>query len=204
MTIFSKIIAGEIPSYKIAENDKFYAFLDVFPLREGHTLVVPKTEVDKLFDLDDDYLSELLTFAKPIAKAIEAAFKPNRCGLSVIGLEVPHAHMHLVPISSSNDLNFTQPKQKVSEEALKAVQEKILTHLLLYFFIAHRCLHHTAHEVAELLCVGVERQESILILGFKSSEHFLHFGFGGRGLGGCCADNEKGSEGEAGIFHVDV
>ncbi len=129
MTIFSKIVTGEIPSYKIAENDKFYAFLDVFPLREGHTLVVPKTEVDKLFDLDDDYLSELLTFARPIAKAIEAAFKPNRCGLSVIGLEVPHAHVHLVPINSSNDLNFTQPKPRASDEALRAVQERILSQL---------------------------------------------------------------------------
>lgn len=129
MTLFSKIIAGEIPSYKIAENEKFYAFLDVFPLREGHTLVIPKTEVDKLFDLGDDYLSEALTFAKPIAKAIEAAFACNRCGLSVIGLEVPHAHVHLVPINSSNDLNFTQPKLRASDEALKAVQEKILSQL---------------------------------------------------------------------------
>lgn len=129
MTIFSKIIAGEIPSYKIAENEKFYAFLDVFPLREGHTLVVPKTEVDNLFDLGDDYLSELLVFAKPIAKAIEKAFRCNRCGISVIGLEVPHAHVHLVPINSSNDLNFTQPKPKASDEELKKVQGKILSQL---------------------------------------------------------------------------
>lgn len=127
MTLFSKIIAGEIPSYKIAENDKFFAFLDVFPLREGHTLVIPKIETDNLFDLDDAYLSELLTFAKPIAKAIEKAFPCNRCGLSVIGLEVPHAHLHLVPINSSNDLNFTQPKPKANNEDLKAVQQKILS-----------------------------------------------------------------------------
>ena len=129
MTLFSKIIAGEIPSYKIAEDEKFYAFLDVFPLREGHTLVVPKTEVDNLFDLGDEYLSELLTFAKPIAKAIEKAFHCNRCGISVIGLEVPHAHLHLVPINSSNDLNFTQAKPKASDKDLKTVQEKILSQL---------------------------------------------------------------------------
>ena len=129
MTIFSKIIAGEIPSYKIAENEKFFAFLDIFPLREGHTLVVPKTEVDNLFDLPEEYLKEMLVFAQPIAKAIEKAFKCNRCGISVIGLEVPHAHMHLIPINSSNDLNFTQHKPKASEESLKKVQEKILTHL---------------------------------------------------------------------------
>lgn len=129
MTLFSKIIAGEIPSYKIAENEKFFAFLDVFPLREGHVLVVPKTEVDQLFDLDDTYLSEMLTFAKPIAKAIEKAFDCNRCGVSVIGLEVPHAHMHLVPINSSNDLNFTQPKSKASDNALNKAQEKILSAL---------------------------------------------------------------------------
>jgi histidine triad (HIT) family protein len=126
MTIFSKIISGEIGSYKIAENESFFAFLDVFPLREGHVLVVPKTEVNKVFDLGDDYLSQMLVFAKPIAKAIEKAFPCNRCGISVIGIEVPHAHMHLIPINSANDLNFTQPKMKVSEEELKKVQEKIL------------------------------------------------------------------------------
>ena len=108
MTIFSKIIAGEIPGYKIVENDKFSAFLDAFPLREGHTLVVPKLEVDNMFDLPEDYLSELLVFAQPIAKAIEKAFDCNRCGISVVGLEVPHAHMHLIPINSANDLNFNQ------------------------------------------------------------------------------------------------
>jgi len=126
MTIFSKIIAGEIPSYKIAENEHFFAFLDIFPLREGHVLVVPKTEVDNLFDLPAEYLSEMLLFARPIAKAIEKAFDCNRCGISVIGLEVPHAHVHLVPINSANDLNFTQAKHKASEEFLKEVQEKIL------------------------------------------------------------------------------
>ena len=129
MTLFSKIIAGDIPSYKIAENEKFFAFLDVFPLQVGHVLVVPKTEVDNLFDLGDDYLREMLVFAKPIAKAIEKAFKCNRCGVSVIGLEVPHAHVHLVPINSANDLNFTQPKPKASDEDLKKTQERILAHM---------------------------------------------------------------------------
>jgi len=128
-TVFSKIIAGEIPAYKIAENEHFYAFLDIFPLKEGHVLVVPKTEVDKLFDLEDDLLSELLVFAKPIAKAIERAFPCDRCGLSVIGLEVPHAHMHLLPINSSDDLNFTRPKLKLSPEQLVAVQQKIVHQL---------------------------------------------------------------------------
>lgn len=129
MTLFSKIIAGEIPSYKIAENEQFFAFLDVFPLREGHVLVIPKVETDKIFDLDDEYLSRMLVFAKPIAKAIEASFRCNRCGISVIGLEVPHAHMHLVPINSSNDLNFTQPKMKADDEDLKRVQVLILKQL---------------------------------------------------------------------------
>lgn len=129
MTIFSKIIAGEIPSYKIQENEKFLAFLDVFPLREGHVLVVPKTEVNKLFDLDDAILHEMLVFAKPIAKAIEKAFDCNSCGIAVIGLEVPHAHMHLVPINTSNDLNFTQPKLILSEVQLKEIQRKVLAHL---------------------------------------------------------------------------
>lgn len=129
MTIFSKIIKGEIPSYKIAENEKFFAFLDIFPLREGHVLVVPKIETDKFFDVPDDYLSEMLVFAKPIAHAIEKSFPCNRCGLSVIGLEVPHAHLHLVPIDESDDLNFTRGKIKVTPEQLKAAQEKIVGNL---------------------------------------------------------------------------
>jgi histidine triad (HIT) family protein len=126
MTIFSRIIAGDIPSYKIAENDKFFAFLDIFPLREGHVLVVPKTEVDNLFDLPAAYLQEMLVFAQPIAKAIEKAFDCNRCGISVIGLEVPHAHIHLIPINSANDLNFTQAKPQASAESLTKVQGKIV------------------------------------------------------------------------------
>lgn len=131
MTLFSKIINGEIPSYKIAENDRFYAFLDIFPLREGHTLVVPKVEVDKFFDLPETYLAGMLVFARPIARAIEKAFDCNRCGLSVVGLEVPHAHLHLVPIDSSDDLNFTRHKLKLSPAQLKAAQESILRHLSL-------------------------------------------------------------------------
>lgn len=129
MTIFSKIIAGEIPSYKIAENEKCFAFLDIFPLVKGHTLVIPKIEVDNLFDLPQDYLSELLVFAQPIAKAIERSFRCNRCGISVVGLEVPHAHIHLVPINSMDDLNFTRGKLKLSENELKEAQEKILSNL---------------------------------------------------------------------------
>jgi histidine triad (HIT) family protein len=129
MTIFSKIIAGEIPSYKIAENEKFFAFLDIFPLREGHVLVVPRVETDKFFDLSDEYLSEMLVFAKPIAKAIERSFNCNRCGIEVIGLEVPHAHLHLIPINTANDLNFNQSKLKLSNEQLEKIRDKIISNL---------------------------------------------------------------------------
>jgi histidine triad (HIT) family protein len=129
MTVFSKIIAGDIPSYKIAENESFFAFLDIFPLREGHVLVVPKIETDKLFDLPDALLAEMLLFAKPIAHAIEKAFCCNRCGITVVGLEVPHAHLHLIPINSANDLNFTQHKPQALADKLKRVQEKILSAL---------------------------------------------------------------------------
>ncbi|WP_346236355.1 HIT family protein [Niabella insulamsoli] len=129
MTIFSKIIAGTIPSYKIAENEQFIAFLDIMPLRRGHVLVVPKIEVDKLFDVPDTYLSELLVFAKPIARAIERSFDCNRCGVSVVGIEVPHAHVHLIPINDANDLNFVQPKLKLSEDELKEVQQLIVSNL---------------------------------------------------------------------------
>ena len=129
MTIFSKIIAGEIPCYKIKEDENFIAFLDVFPIVKGHVLVVPKNETDKFFDLSDDYLSKMLVFAKPIAHAIEKAFPCNRCGLEVIGLEVPHAHLHLIPINSPDDLNFTRTKLKLRAEELKDAQEKILAEL---------------------------------------------------------------------------
>ncbi len=128
-SIFSRIIAGEIPSYKIAEDDRFFAFLDIAPLREGHVLVVPKNETDKIFDVDNDILARWLVFAKPIAKAIERSFPCNRCGISVIGLEVPHAHMHLVPIDSADDLNFTRPKLKLEVREMEEIQQKIIANL---------------------------------------------------------------------------
>ena len=126
MTIFSKIIKGEIPSFRIAENEKFYAFLDINPLVEGHTLVIPKLEVDKFLDMPDEYLKEILLFAKPIATAIEKSFPCNRCGLSVVGLEVPHAHLHLIPLTTMDDINFTRKKLSPTQEELKIAQEKIL------------------------------------------------------------------------------
>ena len=129
MTIFSKIIAGEIPCYRIAEDDYFFAFLDIAPLVKGHTLVVPKDPIDKFFDMPEDLLQRMLVFARPIAKAIERSFDCNRCGLSVIGLEVPHAHMHLVPINSGDDLNFSRAKLRLTPEELKEVQERILSNL---------------------------------------------------------------------------
>jgi histidine triad (HIT) family protein len=129
MTIFSKIIDGKIPCYKIEENEKFFAFLDINPLVEGHTLVIPKLEVDNFFDMPDDYLKEIFLFAKPIAKAIEKSFYCNRCGISVIGLEVPHAHMHLIPINTADDLNFTRKKLNPSQEELKTAQQKILKNM---------------------------------------------------------------------------
>ena len=130
MTIFSKIIQGDIPAYKIAENDLFIAFLDIFPLQKGHVLVVPKIEVDKVFDLPDNYLSELLVFAKPIAKAIEDSFPCNRIGMVTVGLEVPHAHLHLIPINQAEDLNFSNPKLKLDKAELIAIQEAIIARLL--------------------------------------------------------------------------
>lgn len=129
MSIFTKIINGEIPSYKIKEDEHFIAFLDVFPLVEGHVLVVPKIEVDKMFDLPTNYLQQILVFAQTIATAIEKTMPCKRCGISVIGLEVPHAHMHLVPINTANDLNFTQPKIQVAPERMKAIQELIVANL---------------------------------------------------------------------------
>lgn len=129
MTIFSKIINGEIPSYKIAENDRFFAFLDINPLVMGHTLVIPKQEVDKFLDMEEAYLREILVFAKPIAGAIEAAFPCNRVGLSVVGLEVPHAHLHLIPLNTMDDINFTRAKLSPSPDELKEAQQKILAGL---------------------------------------------------------------------------
>jgi len=124
-SIFTKIISGEIPSYKIAENDKFLAFLDVFPLVHGHVLVVPKKEIDYIFDIDDADLSEMMIFAKGVAKALKKSVDCKRIGVAVIGLEVPHAHIHLVPMNTANDVNFTQAKLKPSAEELSSMADKI-------------------------------------------------------------------------------
>ena len=129
MTIFSKIIAGEIPCYKLAENEHFIAFLDIFPLRKGHTLVVPKIEIDKLFDVPDEYLAGLLTFAKPIAKAIEKAYPCNRVSILTVGLEVPHAHVHLIPMNKTEDMNLLNEKLSLSKEEMKEIQETILENM---------------------------------------------------------------------------
>jgi histidine triad (HIT) family protein len=126
MTVFSKIISGVIPSYRIAESEYFFAFLDIYPQVEGHVLVVPKVEIDKFFDLGDTYLAEMLVFAKPIAQAIEKAFPCNRCGMIVLGLEVPHAHLHLLPINTASDLNFNRNKLTVTHGKLQEIQQKIL------------------------------------------------------------------------------
>jgi len=126
MTIFSKIIQGIIPSYKILEDDQFFAFLDINPLVKGHVLVIPKTETDKFFDLDSDYLSKILVFSKPIAAAMEKVFDCNRVGLSVVGLEVPHAHLHIIPINSADDLNFNRRKLKLSAEEFEKIRDGIV------------------------------------------------------------------------------
>ena len=126
MSIFSKIIAGEIPSYKLAENDRFFAFLDIYPVAKGHTLVIPKIEVDKIFDVPDDYLVEILIFAKPIAKAIEKVTQCNRVNILTVGLDVPHAHIHLLPTNSSGDVNIQQLKKKFSAEEFVAIQQQII------------------------------------------------------------------------------
>ena len=130
MTIFSKIIQGDIPAYKIAENELFFAFLDIFPLQKGHVLVVPKIEVDKVFELPDQYLSQILVFSKPIAEAIAACFPCNRVSMVTVGLEVPHAHLHLIPMNKAEDLNFANPKLQLSKEELIAIQEAIIAKLL--------------------------------------------------------------------------
>lgn len=129
-TIFTKIINGEIPSYKIAENEHFFAFLDVFPVVKGHVLVVPKQEIDYIFDVPDDILAEMLVFAKPIAKAIEAAVPCRRVGISVIGLEVPHAHLHLVPLNQLSDMDFREKlNPPPSKEEFELLAEKIKANL---------------------------------------------------------------------------
>ncbi len=129
MTIFTKIIKGKIPCHKIAEDANFLAFLDITPLAEGHTLVIPKKEVDYIFDLEDNLLCGLVLFAKKIAPAIAQACPCKRVGVSVIGLEVPHAHVHLIPLNSMNDINFTREKMKPSQEELEATAERIRSFL---------------------------------------------------------------------------
>jgi len=128
-SIFTKIINQEIPSFKIFEDDDFYSFLDINPLVKGHTLVVPKIEVDNFFDLSPELLATAVKFAQPIAKSIQKSFECNRCGISVIGLEVPHAHIHLVPLTSANDLNFTRKKLDLSEMEMQEIQKKIISNL---------------------------------------------------------------------------
>ncbi len=124
-SIFTKIINREIPAYIIDENDDFIAFLDVFPLAKGHTLVIPKKQIDYIFDIEDDLFSRLHVFSKKIAKAVEKAVDCKRIGTAVIGLEVPHAHIHLVPINNVGDIDFSRPKLKLSEEEFKAIQADI-------------------------------------------------------------------------------
>lgn len=126
MTIFSKIVNGAIPAYKIKEDELFLAFLDVFPLTKGHVLVIPKEPVDKFYDMSPELIGKWMQFAQPIAHAIEKAFPCKRVGMSVIGLEVPHAHMHLLPLQTMNDINFTNPKIKLTPEEFIEVQEKIV------------------------------------------------------------------------------
>ena len=124
-TIFSKIVAGEIPCYKIAENNDFLAFLDISPLKLGHTLVIPKEEINYIFDIEDKQLADFMVFAKKVARAIEQAVTCERIGVTVIGLEVPHAHIHLIPIDSVSDINFSKAKSSFSKEEMEATAAKI-------------------------------------------------------------------------------
>lgn len=124
-SIFTKIIKGEIPCYKILEDDRFIAFLDVFPIKKGHTLVVPKAQIDYLFDLDDSLLSDLMLFTKKVAQKMKKAIPCERIGVAVIGLEVPHAHIHLVPLDSVGDIDFGQPKLKVSSQEMAKIADSI-------------------------------------------------------------------------------
>jgi len=125
-SIFTKIVEGEIPAYKVAEDDRFLAFLDVFPSAKGHTLVIPKQQTDYIFDLDDELYLGLMAFAKKVAKAVEQAVPCKRIGVAVVGLEVPHAHVHLIPLNSMQDMNFAN-KQKFSKEVFEEIAEKIRT-----------------------------------------------------------------------------
>ena len=128
-TIFTKIVRGEIPSFKIYEDELFYAFLDISPMAKGHTLLIPKKEVDYLFDLDDEMLSEMIVLSKKIAKAIEKAIKCNRVGVMVVGLEVPHAHIHLIPIESEGDMNLSNKRLELSKEEFEKIAADIVSFL---------------------------------------------------------------------------
>jgi histidine triad (HIT) family protein len=128
-TIFSKIVAGEIPCYKIAEDEEFLAFLDIMPLREGHALVIPKVEVDYIFDIDDDLLGRMMIFSKKVAKAIKTVVPCAKIGVTVIGLEVPHAHIHLVPIDGVGDMNFSKPKLTIDKEIMLDLASKIASQI---------------------------------------------------------------------------
>jgi len=130
-TIFTKIINGEIPCYKVAEDDNYFAFLDINPLKAGHTLVVPKKETDYIFDLADDQLSGMILFSKKVAAAIKAAYPCNRIGVAILGLEVPHAHIHLVPMDTMEDVNFKNPKLKFSPEEFKEIAARISCNVIL-------------------------------------------------------------------------
>ena len=125
--IFARIAAGEIPSYKCAENDKFYAFLDINPIAKGHTLVIPRREVDYIFDMKDDEIAEFQVFAKKVATALKAAYPCIKVGQAVLGLEVPHAHIHLIPMQSEKDMLFTNPKMKFTDEEFKDIANKVYT-----------------------------------------------------------------------------
>ena len=129
-SVFTKIIHGELPSYKIAEDEKFYAFLDINPLKEGHTLVIPKQEIDYFFDINDDLLQEYMLFSKSVAKAIEKSIPCLRVGLTVIGLEVPHAHIHLIPIENISDMSFNSPKLKITSDRMLEIQELIISNFI--------------------------------------------------------------------------
>ena len=124
-SIFTKIVSGEIPSYKVAETEDYLAFLDVFPLAKGHTLVIPKKGIDYLFDIDDELYQGLQLFAKKVARAIERAIPCKRIGVAVIGLEVPHAHIHLIPLNNIGDINFSKPKLQLQKEELEEIAQKI-------------------------------------------------------------------------------
>ncbi len=128
-TIFTKIVRGEIPSYKIAEDDRYYAFLDINPLAKGHTLVIPKQETDYIFDLDAELLGGMMVFAQKVAKALKQTIPCNRVGVAVLGLEVPHAHIHLIPLNRESDINFSNPKLKLTGEEFELLANEIRSHI---------------------------------------------------------------------------